>query len=41
MDPLNIKLDEPFTIATGPKQRIENVLICLRLENGIEGYGEA
>ena len=41
ISPLNIALDAPFTIATGAKYQIENVLISLKLENGIEGYGEA
>lgn len=41
VEPLNIALDAPFTIATGTKHSIENVLITLVLENGIEGYGEA
>jgi L-alanine-DL-glutamate epimerase-like enolase superfamily enzyme len=41
IDPMNISLDEPFRIATGTKYNIENVLITVILENGIEGYGEA
>lgn len=41
IDPINIPLDEPFRIATGTKYNIENVLITVVLENGIEGYGEA
>jgi len=41
VETINIPLDEPFTIATGTKYNIENVLITIRLENGIEGYGEA
>jgi L-alanine-DL-glutamate epimerase-like enolase superfamily enzyme len=41
IDPINISLDEPFRIATGTKYNIENVLITVILENGIEGYGEA
>ncbi|MCF6332317.1 MAG: dipeptide epimerase [Draconibacterium sp.] len=38
---LNIPLEEPFTIAIGTKYNIENVLITIVLESGIEGYGEA
>ena len=41
VETINIPLDEPFTISTGTKYNIENVLITVRLENGIEGYGEA
>ncbi len=41
IEPVNIALDEPFRIATGTKYNIENVLITVILENGIEGYGEA
>lgn len=41
IEPVNIMLDEPFTIAIGRKDSIENVLITLELENGITGYGEA
>jgi L-alanine-DL-glutamate epimerase-like enolase superfamily enzyme len=38
---INIPLDEPFKISIGTKYSIENVLITITLENGIEGYGEA
>jgi L-alanine-DL-glutamate epimerase-like enolase superfamily enzyme len=41
IEPINIELDEPFTIAIGTKYNIENALITIVLENGIEGYGEA
>ncbi|MDX9882918.1 MAG: dipeptide epimerase [Prolixibacteraceae bacterium] len=41
IEPVSIPLDEPFTIAIGAKHNIENVLITIQLENGIEGYGEA
>ena len=41
MEAINITLEEPFTIAIGTKQRIENVLVSLELENGMEGLGEA
>jgi L-alanine-DL-glutamate epimerase-like enolase superfamily enzyme len=41
LEPVNIPLEEPFTIAIGTKYNIENVLITLELDNGIIGYGEA
>jgi L-alanine-DL-glutamate epimerase-like enolase superfamily enzyme len=41
IEPVNIELDEPFTIAIGTKYSIENALVTVVLENGIEGYGEA
>ncbi|MCK4820481.1 dipeptide epimerase [bacterium] len=41
IEPLNIELEEPFTIAIGTKYTIENVILTITLENGIEGYGEA
>ena len=41
IDPVNIALDEPFKIAIGTKYSIENVIVTIVLENGIEGYGEA
>jgi L-alanine-DL-glutamate epimerase-like enolase superfamily enzyme len=41
VEPVNVALDTPFRIATGTKYNIENVLITIILENGIEGYGEA
>ncbi|MFO7671421.1 MAG: dipeptide epimerase [Bacteroidales bacterium] len=41
IEAVNIKLDEPFSISIGTKYQIENVLIRLKLENGIEGLGEA
>jgi L-alanine-DL-glutamate epimerase-like enolase superfamily enzyme len=41
IEPLNVALDEPFAISIGTKYSIENVLVTLVLENGIEGYGEA
>ncbi|MCU0462581.1 MAG: hypothetical protein MUF36_11325 [Bacteroidales bacterium] len=41
IEPVNIKLDEPFTIAIGTKYCIENVIVTVVLDNGIEGYGEA
>ena len=39
IEAINIKLDEPFTIAIGTKYNIENALISIELENGIEGFG--
>jgi len=41
VEPINIALDEPFTISIGTKYSIENALITVVLDNGIEGYGEA
>lgn len=41
IEPLDIALDEPFTISIGTKYNIENALITIVLENGMEGYGEA
>lgn len=41
VEPLNIPLDQPFTISLGTQYHIENALIILVLESGIEGYGEA
>jgi L-alanine-DL-glutamate epimerase-like enolase superfamily enzyme len=41
IEPLNVPLDEPFTIAIGTKYSIENALVTVVLDNGIEGYGEA
>jgi L-alanine-DL-glutamate epimerase-like enolase superfamily enzyme len=41
VEPLNIDMEESFTIAIGTKYSIENVLITVILENGIKGYGEA
>ena len=41
VEPVNVALDEPFRIAIGTKYSIENALVTIKLENGIEGYGEA
>ncbi len=41
VEAINIPLEEPFTIATGTKCNIENVLITVYLANGTVGYGEA
>src|SRR5690242_15163921 len=40
-EPLNIPLIEPFIIAIGRLDEVRNVLITVRLENGVIGYGEA
>src|SRR5258706_6739235 len=40
VEPLNIPLREPFTIATGSVSEARNVLITLTLEDGTTGYGE-
>lgn len=41
VEPINIKMDEPFIISLGTMTHVENVLVTIVLENGIEGYGEA
>lgn len=41
IEPLNIPLIEPFVIAIGRLDQVQNVLITVRLENGVVGYGEA
>src|SRR5674476_358467 len=41
IDPVNVDLDEPFKIAIGTKYNIENAIVTVVLDNGIEGYGEA
>jgi len=41
IEPVNVELDEPFRIAIGTKYSIENALVTVVLDNGIEGYGEA
>src|SRR5579883_752117 len=40
VEPLNIPLLEPFTIATGSVSEARNVLVTVRLEDGSTGYGE-
>lgn len=40
VEPLNIPLLEPFTIATGSVSSASNVLITLTLQDGSVGYGE-
>src|SRR5438270_12747311 len=41
IEPLNIPLLEPFTIATGSVSEARNVLITITLEDGSIGYGES
>lgn len=40
VEPLNIPLLEPFTIATGSVSSASNVLITITLQDGSVGYGE-
>src|SRR5689334_15752858 len=40
VEPLNIPLQEPFTIATGSVSEARNVLISITLRDGSVGYGE-
>jgi L-alanine-DL-glutamate epimerase-like enolase superfamily enzyme len=41
VEPLNIPLLEPFTIATGSVSEAHNVLITITLDDGSVGYGES
>ena len=41
VEPLNIRMLEPFTIATGTTEEARNVLITLTLQDGSVGYGES
>jgi L-Ala-D/L-Glu epimerase len=41
IEPLNIPLLEPFTIATGSVSAARNVLITVTLDDGSVGYGES
>lgn len=41
IQPIDVPLDEPFTISLGVQHSIKNVLVTILLENGIVGYGEA
>src|SRR5258708_23123951 len=41
VEPLNIPLIEPFTIATGTTSEAHNVLITITLADGSIGYGES
>ena len=40
IEPLNIRMREPFTIATGTTDEARNVLITITLADGSIGYGE-
>jgi L-alanine-DL-glutamate epimerase-like enolase superfamily enzyme len=40
IEPLNIPMLEPFTIATGTTSEVRNVLITITLADGSIGYGE-
>lgn len=40
-EPLNIPLIEPFIISIGRTDVVRNVLVTLKLENGVIGYGES
>src|SRR5215831_18269069 len=41
VEPMNLPLLEPFTIATGSVSEARNVLITITLEDGCIGYGES
>ena len=41
IEPLNLPLLEPFTIATGSVSEARNVLITITLDDGSVGYGES
>src|SRR5690348_13912474 len=41
VEPLNIPLLEPFTIATGSISEVRNILITITLASGSIGYGES
>jgi len=41
IEPIDVALDEPFTISLGVQHSIKNVLITVLLENGVVGFGEA
>src|SRR5437763_4072153 len=41
VEPLNIPMLEPFTIATGTTSEVRNVLITITLADGSVGYGES
>lgn len=38
--PLNARLHAPFVTAAGRRDQVENVAVCVRLENGVAGWGE-
>jgi L-Ala-D/L-Glu epimerase len=39
--PVDIVLTEPFIVATGTRVVAENVFVCIKLNDGTHGYGEA
>jgi len=39
--PLRARLNQPFKIATGAHNELENVLLEIELANGVKGFGEA
>ncbi len=41
LSPLTVPLTEPFGIATGAHHAAENVMVRVKLEDGMEGLGEA
>ncbi len=41
IEPLKIEMEEPVVIALGTMTILENAIVTIVLENGIEGYGEA
>lgn len=41
VEPLDVPLSEPFTIAIGKLERVENLLVTVVLDNGVVGYGES
>ena len=41
IEPVDVPLDHPFTIAIGVQYSIKTALITVTLENGVIGYGEA
>jgi L-alanine-DL-glutamate epimerase-like enolase superfamily enzyme len=38
--PLNARLHAPFVTATGRRDSVENVAVCVRLASGVTGWGE-
>ncbi len=41
VSPLQARLNQPFRIATGQHDSLDNLLFTLELANGVKGYGEA
>lgn len=39
--PLQASLNQPFRVATGQHDHLDNLLFCLQLSDGTKGYGEA